>query len=106
MVTLRPFLSFLLGIALACTLLLTGLPNLADAATQQECWDAWQDSSARDSCYANSVTASGTDQCTLESPVCENAAGVQVSNSDLTLDYDDVDDLNNCNGVLTNGSCS
>lgn len=106
MVTLRPFLSFLPGIALAGTLSLTGLPNLADAATAEECRQAWWDSSARDSCYANNVTASGTDQCTLESPVCENAAGVQVSNSSLTLDYDDVDDLNNCNGVLTNEACS
>ena len=102
------YLVFLLRIslALAAALLLLGVPALSGAAapTQVDCSLAFTNSPAEDSCTASSITVSG-EQCRVRA-YCETGYNNDTRVDTVTVPLSDVDDLNNCSGYLTVGSCS
>ena len=91
------------AIALALVLPLLGVasPVLADA-TQAQCDAEWAESAADAQCSDETITPSGGD-CTIHAR-CKTRVGSEEKAS-ITVDLESVSDLNNCNGVLTNGTC-
>ena len=76
---------------------LAGVVVEARAATQTECVNEFNESDAQDNmCELETVSASG-DECTL-SGLCYH--GGSWHDTSITLDLDDVDDLQNCSGAL------
>ena len=93
--------SLRIGLVLAAVLLL-GVPTLSGAATDSECSDAWDDSGADDSCSNEQIVAQG-DDCWITA-LCQMASGGSRSDS-ITVSLASTDDINNCNGFLSTGSC-
>ena len=92
------------AIALAAALLLLGTPTVSEAVPpgNTACTAKYVQSDADDTCRNETVTAQGWN-CQVVAE-CKNSARDWVS-SQITVNYNDVSNLNNCNGVLTNGSC-
>lgn len=84
------------ALTLAAALSLAGVLAEAQAATQSECISEFRDSDAQDSCELDTASASG-DNCTLGG-LCSH--GGSWHNTSITVDIDDVDDLQNCSGSL------
>ena len=81
------------GIALAVAL---PLLSVATESRATNCWGAWNSSSASDTCSHTSITIIGNDCQIITS--CDTAGGTRSNY--ITEPVDDVDDLNNCDGVL------
>ena len=122
-----PF-SLHIAAAFVVALLLSGLPAAANeeesssdadatGLTDAECQGGWAESEADDTCRNENVTAEGS-MCRIQA-VCKPASVLVVLTpddgekqkkpagypNDITVSLDDVDDLRNCNGVLTVGNC-
>ena len=126
----RPLRPLRIAIALAAVLSLAAAPALggqvcrpapADTSTTgyemaaNKCCDPYDDSSASDTCRNETIEmAIGSPQCSI-SAECHVPAGTWIGNAyiaigyhnstSITVSWDDVDDLRNCTGTLTNGSC-
>ena len=92
----RVCLVFVVALALIAGLGLAGVHVKAQAATQQQCLTAFNNSTASSTCELESITVSG-DNCTLSGVCRHNNAWPDTS---ITVDIDDVDDLVNCSGSL------
>ena len=92
------------ALTLIATLGLAGVLSEAQAATQSECVEAFDDSEASLSCELESASASGNN-CSFEA-VCEIAVVTfgdpsdDLSYTNIQVTLDDADDLVNCNGDL------
>ena len=117
------------GLVLTIALWLLGLPMLGEANSQAEsqtyesesnlllalsvnnisgdCWEAWNDSSADASCSNEHITGTSmggySSECTVNALCTRNGPGLQ--NNSIEVNLNQVDDLSNCNGFLTVGSC-
>ena len=92
------------------------LPSARSATvTSAECETEYQKSSADDTCIeydrrGNLGISVSNNQCFLRLQ-CQNrwynslTPGLNWNYTEITVDLGDASDLNNCNGVLTNGSC-
>ena len=92
----RNCVCFVAALALA---LASSLPVVfadAQAASQSECIDEFNDSAASSTCELSSATASG-DNCTFGG-LCSH--GGSWHNTSITVDIDNADDLVNCSGSL------
>ena len=101
----RPSYSSRIGIALAATLFLLGIPAVSEALPPgpSECmskYTIW--SGADDTCRNENVTVVGY-QCQFTAE-CRNSEGDWV-NTQISVTPEEATQLNNCNGVLTLGSC-
>ena len=106
----RPLRLLRFAAALASILLLAGPPALASSTAQ--CWDAWADSSADDTCKDESMEFgdwNNCPQCCNIFATCHTGAGVTSNNqwnhTSIGAPVSEVDDIQNCQGSLTNGSC-
>lgn len=98
-----------IGIALvASILLLAGSPALASNA---QCSAEWEESSASDTCRDVSIewgNWNNCEPCCLFFAECHNGERFAINpwdNTTIGVPLSDVDDLENCQGNLTNGSC-
>ena len=92
------------GLALAVVLPLLGLPAVSEAIppTDSKCNNKYVQSDADDTCQNESVTAQGWN-CRVVAE-CRRGDG-SYNNTEITASPDDTTRLNNCDGVLTIGSC-
>ena len=84
------------ALTLAAALSLAGVLAEAQAATQFECVQEFNQSPANEDCVLSTATASG-DNCTLTGQCPFGGSSYDVS---ITVDIDNVDDLQNCSGSL------
>lgn len=83
-----------------------------ETVTVQACRNAWNSASARLTCSSspNDILLSGG-QCRIKKTCQYYAYGptgpnqLYLKSNDVTVPIDDVDNLHNCNGTLTVGSC-
>ena len=97
------------GIALASILLLAGPPALAtDTAS---CEDAWEDSSASETCKEPDILFGdwqGCLQCCSIFAKCHTGNSLSPDpymTTGIAVTLSEVDGLENCLGTLTSGSC-
>ena len=107
----RPLHLLRIAVALAFVLLLAGPPALASSAA--ECEDAWEDSSASDSCNNPTISFgdyNNCEQCCLVFASCHTGESGPLAINPYNLTsigapVSDFDDLQNCHGTLKVGSC-
>ena len=107
----RPFRLLRFAAALASMLLLAGPPALASSTAA--CEDAWEESSASDTCKEPNITFGDYNnclQCCLVFAKCHTGAFGPLNpnpynNTTIGAPVSDFDDLENCGGTLTQGSC-
>jgi len=99
------------GVAMICSLFV--LPfNVSAGYTFPTCQQAWADSEARHSCVSirsgsvviPEASESGHRKCVIKVK-CQQNSGYFSPQDDVTVDVNEVRDLNNCNGHLKVGSC-
>ena len=96
-------------IALAAVLSLAGPSALASSTA--ECKDAWDDSSASDTCRNPSIEFGDWNNCLQCCSIFADCHTGQMfgpnqyKTTGIGVPLSDVDDLENCQGTLTNGSC-
>ena len=102
--------AFRTGIGAVAAWLLAG--PLAPATSTAECEDAWGDSSASDTCKEPNIEFGDWNNCLQCCSIfakCHTGASRfsmnQYNTTGIAVPLSDVDDLENCQGTLTNGSC-
>ena len=101
-----PVFPLRIGLVLAAVLLLLGIPALSGAATDGECRSEWSESGADDSCWSESISASGATDCEIGASCATGQGQGNSRYATITVHLGRVDELNNCNGWLQVGSCS
>ena len=94
-----------IGLALAATLMLLGVPALSGAATDSECSTEWSESGADDSCWSETISASGDTDCEIGASCATSQGQGNSRYTTITVHLSRVDELNNCNGHLKVGNC-
>ncbi len=90
--------------AVAALLLIATQGANADEVNGQMCQDEFNDRSpARNTCIQVEVRHAGGDRCRLKGR-CENRGG-RHQDTEITVRYDHLYRLNNCNGRFKDGSC-
>ena len=82
---------------------------VAMAATQAECEQAWDDSSADDSCKDETISTASNNQCTVNASCARHVGPLQGGTVYWAASYTgskaNVKNLNNCQGELKVGNC-
>ena len=91
------------GIAVVCGLLLLGVVTESRAATDAQCSSAYNESDASDQCTTVSVSARSGNRCKIVAS-CPSGTGASQQDS-IYVPLDVADELKNCGGWLTLGSC-
>ena len=92
----RTCVVFLAALGLVAASSFAGVFVEAQAATEAECRDEFDDSDAADTCSIDSASASGN-YCTITGSCQHNNASFT---STITAELDDISDMVNCSGNL------
>ena len=92
-----------IAIVAVATLLLLGIATESRAATDAQCSTEWSESDADDTCSGEQISALSGNRCWIRAQ-CSHANGA-VNPDSIKLPLSLVDNLKNCGGWLTLGSC-
>ncbi|MDE0003218.1 MAG: hypothetical protein OXQ29_11035 [Rhodospirillaceae bacterium] len=77
--------------------------TVTERVTRPQCRDAWEGSSADDSCMLYSVDPTPDNKCRITASCSNPWHGWDTTT--ITVALDRADDLHNCNGRLRDGPC-
>lgn len=92
-----------------CALIALSIPAIyVYAATQTECANAWDESSADDSCKDETITVNNAGKCNVKAS-CRRHYGYPVATQYWAAEYtgttNQIKSLHNCQGELKENSC-